>query len=548
MMNKQEGLVAAWYVPTPTMGGGGFRTILQNASALSCRGYRNDFYVIPPVNKVLDLLFVEESCLAWFGMAPDRWLLAGANEEDRTLSIATSWDTVEYLASSSHGAPGFYFVQDYEPWFFSLDSNFLAAENTYRHGLRVVTIGKWLAGKIDREYGSVLGYTDFGVGPSYYSENLGCRENSKPASEHAVCAIYQPEKGRRVAPLLVEAIRVALELDPSLTFYLYGSDAPVPISDHRVVSLGLISTDECRELYWRCKCGVSLSISNPSRIPFEMMACGLPVIDLYRENNLFDFRDGSLLLARSDAASLATAIVSLAADREKQDSLRKGGLDLVAERTVALESDCFANLVCSDLGAGGFDGASIRQTYTCAPVEASDEALAVERRLVEESHRSRAEACVPVIWPDSGICVSFTSFEPAGDARLAVWSMGDQSDLQWFQMDGSDADFQVLVDREDGWDVGCRTYNFHFYINASKGEPVFAGSAVVPLSPNASAGRAEAAVPILGGEVRVAEAPIPGCARGTSFSEADGAVSGANETFSQRLKAWMNRRMKDGAA
>lgn len=108
MMNKQDGLVAAWYVPTPTMGGGGFRTILQNAAALSCRGYRNDFYVIPPENKVLDLLFVEESCLAWFGMAPDRWLLAGANEEDRTLSIATSWDTVEYLASSSHGAPGFY--------------------------------------------------------------------------------------------------------------------------------------------------------------------------------------------------------------------------------------------------------------------------------------------------------------------------------------------------------------------------------------------------------------------------------------------------------
>lgn len=113
----------------------------------------------------------------------------------------------------------------------------------------------------------------------------------------------------------------------------------------------------------------------------------------------------------------ATAIVSLAADKEKQDSLRKGGLDLVAGRTVALESDCFANLVCSDAGAGGFDGASIRQTYTCAPVGASDEALAVERRLVEESHRSRAKACVPVIWPDSGICVSFTSFEPVGDAR-----------------------------------------------------------------------------------------------------------------------------------
>lgn len=548
MMNKQDGLVAAWYVPAPTMGGGGFRTILQNASALSCRGYRNDFYVIPPVKKALDLLSVEKSCLAWFGMAPDRWLLAGANEEDRTLSIATSWDTVEYLASSSHGAPGFYFVQDYEPWFFSLDSNFLAAENTYRYGLRVVTIGKWLAGKIDREYGSVLGYTDFGVGPSYYSGNLGCHENSKPASEYAVCAIYQPEKGRRVAPLLVEAIRVALELDPSLTFYLYGSDVPAPISDPRVVSLGLISIDECRELYWRCKCGVSLSISNPSRIPFEMMACGLPVIDLYRENNLFDFKDGSLLLAHPDAASLATAIVSLAADKDRQDVLRKGGLDLVAGRTVLSESDCFADLVCSGVELDGFDGASIRQTYTCAPVEASAEALAVECRLVEESHRSRVEACVPVIWPESGICVSLSLAAPVADMRLAVWFMEDQSDLRWLQMDGSDTHFQVFVDREDGWGVGCRTYNFHFYINASMGEPVFAGSAVVPLSPNASAGKVEAAVPILGGEVRIAEAPIPDCACDVSSSEADGAISGAMETFSQKLKAWVNRCMKDGVA
>ena len=543
-----DGLISAWYVPAPIRGGGGYRTILQNATALSRRGCQTDFYIIPPAGKVIDLAEIDENCRDWFGMTPNRWLVAGVDEEPRSLSVATSWDTVEYLVASGFDVPGFYFVQDYEPWFFSLDSNFLAAENTYRHGLRVVTIGKWLAGKIDREYGSVLGYTDFGVGPSYYSENLGCGENSKPASEHAVCAIYQPEKGRRVAPLLVEAIRVALELDPSLTFYLYGSDALVPISDHRVMSLGLISTEECRELYWRCKCGVSLSISNPSRIPFEMMACGLPVIDLYRENNLFDFRDGSLLLARSDAASLATAIVSLAADKERQDVLRKGGLDLVAGRTVLSESDCFADLVCSGVELDGFDGASIRQTYTCAPVEASAEALAVECRLVEESHRSRVEACVPIIWPESGICVSLSLAAPVADMQLAVWFVDDQSDLRWLQMDGTDTDFQVLVDREDGWYVGCRTYNFHFYINASKGEPVFAGSAVVPLSPNASVGKVETAVRIWGGEVRIAEAPISGCVCDASSSEADGAVSGAKETFPQRLKAWVNRCMKDGAA
>ena len=543
-----NGLISAWYVPAPIRGGGGYRTILQNATALSRRGCQTDFYIIPPAGKVIDLAEIDENCRGWFGMTPNRWLVAGIDEESRSFSVATSWDTVEYLVASGFDVPGFYFVQDYEPWFFSLDSNFLAAENTYRYGLRVVAIGKWLAGKIDREYGGVLGYTDFGVGPSYYSGNLGCRENSKPASEHAVCAIYQPEKGRRVAPLLAEAIRVALELDPSLTFYLYGSDTPVPISDHRVVSLGLISTDECRELYWRCKCGVSLSISNPSRIPFEMMACGLPVIDLYRENNLFDFKDGSLLLARPDAASLATAIVSLAADKERQDVLRKGGFDLVAGRTVLSESDCFADLVCSGVELDGFDGASIRQTYTCAPVEASAEALAVECRLVEESHRSRVEACVPVIWPESGICVSLSLAPPVADMRVAVWFMEDQSDLRWLQMDGSGSYFQTFVDRPDDWDAGCRSYFLHFYTNASDGAPEFVDGAVVPLSPDEGAGKVEVTVPISGGEVRIAKASIPSSVCDVSPSDVEDTADRARQTFSQRLKAWVDCCAEGGAA
>lgn len=115
-------------------------------------------------------------------------------------------------------------------------------------------------------------------------------------------------------------------------------------------------------------------------------------------------------------------------------------------------------------------------------------------------------------------------------------------------MVGSGADFQVLVDREDGWDVGCRTYNFHFYINASKGEPVFAGGTVVPLSPNASVGKVEATVPILGGEVRISEALITNLVCDEPVSDIDDTESGARETFPRRLKAWVDRCMKDGIA
>ena len=62
-----------------------------------------------------------------------------------------------------------------------------------------------------------------------------------------------------------------------------------------------------------------MSASNPSRIPFEMMAAGLPVVELYRENNLYDLPEGGCLLAESSPAAVATALIKIIED----DNLRK---------------------------------------------------------------------------------------------------------------------------------------------------------------------------------------------------------------------------------
>ncbi len=68
---------------------------------------------------------------------------------------------------------------------------------------------------------------------------------------------------------------------PDITIYLYGSNkVKFPIS-FKHVNLGVITLEMCNKLYQECQIGFCISASNPSRIPFEMMASGLPVVDIY---------------------------------------------------------------------------------------------------------------------------------------------------------------------------------------------------------------------------------------------------------------------------
>jgi hypothetical protein len=90
-------------------------------------------------------------------------------------------------------------------------------------------------------------------------------------------------------------------------------------------SLGIISVDECNKLYNKCKVGLCLSASNPSRIPFEMMAAGLPVVELYRENNLYDLPDGGVCLAESSPAGIAYTLLKLLGDESKLKAMSSTG-------------------------------------------------------------------------------------------------------------------------------------------------------------------------------------------------------------------------------
>ena len=89
--------------------------------------------------------------------------------------------------------------------------------------------------------------------------------------------------------------------------------------DFECQNLNIIPIEKCNELYNRCKVGVCMSASNPSRIPFEMMAAGLPVVEMYKENNIYDMPDGGVLLARTTPEAIASAIIYLVDHRRRKE-------------------------------------------------------------------------------------------------------------------------------------------------------------------------------------------------------------------------------------
>ena len=174
--------------------------------------------------------------------------------------------------------------------------------------------------------------------------------------------MYQPEKWRRCTDLGMQALKIVKEQMPDVKIYLYGSKVEGNIN-FEAENLHIIPIEKCNEIYNRCKVGLCLSSSNPSRIPFEMMATGLPVVELYRENNLYDMPNESVLLAESTPEGLATAIMKILKDNKLQEKMSKAGIQYMKDKDLSQGFVQFTEAV-MDMFEDNYDvGDSINKSY-----------------------------------------------------------------------------------------------------------------------------------------------------------------------------------------
>jgi glycosyltransferase involved in cell wall biosynthesis len=89
--------------------------------------------------------------------------------------------------------------------------------------------------------------------------------------------------------------------------------------------------EDLANLYANADVGIVFSTTNPSLVPYEMMACGLPIVDLGRPGNETNYagRSDIALLADPDPAAMARQIKDLLSDSEERLARSRRGLEFV---------------------------------------------------------------------------------------------------------------------------------------------------------------------------------------------------------------------------
>ncbi len=132
---------------------------------------------------------------------------------------------------------------------------------------------------LDREYSQDVHEFYFPIDMAIY------RPGPRTMPERRVIFFARPELDRRCYELGIAMLAQFKRRNPDVEVVLYGS-AKIPSESipFAHVNLGLLpSLQALADLYRNADLGIVFSTTNPSLVPYEMMACGLAVADIGRD-------------------------------------------------------------------------------------------------------------------------------------------------------------------------------------------------------------------------------------------------------------------------
>jgi glycosyltransferase involved in cell wall biosynthesis len=285
-----------WVMGPAGPGSGGHTTISRIINYLQAKGYDNRVYFYNVYGG--DQKYYEFLARTHYGITCDIGNVR-AGMVDAHAVVATSWPSAYAVYNARSAGKRFYFVQDYEPYFYPVGTNSALAENTYRMGFHGITAGRWLADKLSREFGMETDHFPFGCDTARYRRD--------PSARRSGIAFYaRRETPRRAVELGLLALELFAKRQPQIEVHLFGSDivdVPFKFIDH-----GVASPDRLNDIYNACFAGLTLSLTNVSLVPHEMLACGcIPIVNDADHNRLV-LANPSVRYASLTPHSLAAAL------------------------------------------------------------------------------------------------------------------------------------------------------------------------------------------------------------------------------------------------
>jgi len=285
-------------VPGMVVGSGGHTSILRLGTWLASFGHRITY--VSYDGRTLEKLErrARVNLPGWQG----RMMTWQAFLQERPrfdVGVATQWDSCyQLLRHQACFGRKAYFIQDYEPWFFPRGDEQLLAEQTYDMGLHHLSLGGWNLERIRAELGIGGGdVLDFPVDLHQFPLERRPLRHGRTLR----LAVYIKSDAKRAPALLSLMLQSAAEgfrargvATEARIFGMRSARATFPVGENR----GTLRTPAIKDLYAWADFGVVASLTNVSLVNYEMLACGLPVIDLRGGSAPFFFDDAEMLFAR----------------------------------------------------------------------------------------------------------------------------------------------------------------------------------------------------------------------------------------------------------
>lgn len=261
-------LITNWVTTPPSPGSGGHTTLFRIIRYLEAHGYRNrvSFYDVYGG----DHQYYESVVRSYYNFhGPVANVDSGM--EDAHIVVATGWPTAYPVFNSRCAGKRFYFVQDFEPYFYPVGGTSALAETTYRMNFHGINIGKCFADKLRTEFGMTVDTFRYGCDISQYRRS--------PATPRSGVVFYaRRESARRGFELGLMTLEVFAARNPGIEIHIYGDKLGklrFPFIDH-----GHVTPKQLNGIYNRCFAGLSLSFTNVSLVALEMLAAGcIPVVN-----------------------------------------------------------------------------------------------------------------------------------------------------------------------------------------------------------------------------------------------------------------------------
>lgn len=323
-----------WIIPEMGEGSGGHLNIFRFISNLENLGFHSKIFLFRSTN-YRDNNSVKDFLAKHFPVLDERveafWDVKFAKFAHAT--IATSWQTAYYVDNFDNTISKFYFVQDYEPFFYAHGSEYEFAKKTYKMGFRGITAGDWIKNKLIQDFGMRAESFGFSYDKELYSPQ------KKKGGVKRVFFYARPVTPRRDFELGLLALNLLCQKMPDVEIVFAGWDVSKFIIPFKHKNLGIVSVDQLSKVYAKCDLCLIISNTNLSLLPLEVMASNSVAVCSKGENSTWLVNEENSVLVDYDPHNIADTLEYYLKNEDKLQEIREKGVEFAKATSWEVEAE-----------------------------------------------------------------------------------------------------------------------------------------------------------------------------------------------------------------